>query len=85
MKKARPLLIACAFFFISAGAYAYNPAAINSVTASSERVGRYGLLELTVDLSAEYENPFDPSQVDLSCVFKSPSAREIKVPGFLCS
>ena len=58
---------------------------IKATAASSEKVGRYGLFELTVDLSAEYENPFDPSQVDLSGIFKSPSSKEIKVPGFLYS
>ncbi len=85
MKKSCLSFLACAFLLISAEAFAYKPATINSIAASSEKVGRYGLFELTVDLSAEYENPFDPSQVDLSGIFKSPSSKEIKVPGFLYS
>ena len=83
MKKA--FLLTCLLLSFSAAAHAYKPVAVNSVIASSEKIGKYALLELTVDLDAEYENPFDPSQVDLTGIFTSPSLKEIKVPGFLYS
>ena len=43
---------------------------IRKVTASSPQAVQYGKLELTVDLAATYENPFDPDQVRLDAAIK---------------
>lgn len=56
--------------------------AIAGVKPSSQRVPRYGKLELTVDCQATYDNPYDPDQVALDATFVAPSGREIRVPGF---
>lgn len=56
--------------------------AILRVTASAQSVPRFGMLELTVDLTATYDNPFDPEQVDLSAEFAAPSGKRVSVPGF---
>ena len=61
---------------------ASEPLAIRSVTPASARVRRYERLELTVDLGATYDNPFDPDDVRLDGVFTSPSGRTLVVPGF---
>lgn len=61
---------------------ARGPARLLSVTASAATVGRYQRLELTVSLSASYDNPYDPDQVDLTAVFTGPSGRSVVVPGF---
>ena len=56
--------------------------AIRKVTVSADTVPRYGRLELTVDLSASYDNPYDPDQVDLAAAFTAPSGKTAVVPGF---
>ncbi len=55
---------------------------INSVNASSQSVGKYEKFELTVEVSANYTNPYDPEQIDLSCRFISPSNKEWNIFGF---
>lgn len=59
------------------------PAAIRGVTASASEVPAYGLLEWQVDLTATYENPFDPADVRLDAFVTGPDGREVVVPGFL--
>ena len=49
---------------------------------SSESVGQYEKFELTVPLWREYENPFDPEQVDVRGSFATPSGKTVEVPGF---
>jgi hypothetical protein len=56
--------------------------ALVSVTPQRTAVGRYEKFELTVGLTATYENPFDPEQIDLTAEFVSPAGRHVRVPGF---
>ncbi|HEX2913634.1 MAG TPA: DUF5060 domain-containing protein, partial [Chloroflexia bacterium] len=58
------------------------PPEIKSVTPDASQIGRYNKLELTVDLKASYNNPFDPAQVDLHAVFTAPGGSSKTVPGF---
>lgn len=58
------------------------PLAIRGVTPDAETVSRYERLELTVDLGATFDNPYDPDDVALDAVFTAPSGREITAPGF---
>ncbi len=58
-----------------------NPV-ITSVVANSGVVGKYQKLELTVQLSATYYNPFDFNQVNLKCAFTSPTGQVYNVDGF---
>jgi hypothetical protein len=57
------------------------PPTINAVTPvvangkSALSVGQYEKLELGVDLTAAYDNPFDPDEVDLSA---SPRPRRVR-------
>jgi len=55
---------------------------IREVAASAERVPLYDKLELTVDLGATCDNPYDPDEVRLDAVFTAPSGKAIRVPGF---
>lgn len=48
----------------------------------SESVGQYEKFELTLPLWREYENPFDPGQIDLCGSFVTPSGKTLEVPGF---
>jgi hypothetical protein len=57
--------------------------ALESAVPSSKQVPRYSQFELTLNLSADYVNPFDPSQIDVGADFQSPSGRHFHVNGFL--
>jgi hypothetical protein len=56
--------------------------AIRDVQVSAETLQRFGKLELTVDLGAAYDNPYDPDDVALDATFTAPSGRQLAVPGF---
>ncbi|HID90941.1 TPA: DUF5060 domain-containing protein, partial [Candidatus Bathyarchaeota archaeon] len=52
---------------------------VDSVAPNSRTVPRYGLFELTIDLTAHVSDPYD---VRLDAVFISPSGREVVVGSF---
>lgn len=56
--------------------------AIRKVTVSAPKVAQYSKLELGVDLSATYDNPFDPEQVEVGAIFRGPDGSLTEVPGF---
>jgi hypothetical protein len=52
---------------------------------SAEHVGKYQKVALTIDApSADYENPFDPQQVDLNVQITTPAGKELTLPAFYC-
>lgn len=55
---------------------------IDSVMANSQVVKKYEKFEVVVALIANYSNPYDPDEIDLSCVFTSPSNKKWNVFGF---
>ncbi len=57
--------------------------AVRAATINREIVPRYETVELTLDLSASYENPFDPEDIDVHALFTSPTGKQIQVNGFL--
>jgi len=59
-----------------------EPLALRGATAGIRKTLRYGKFELAVDLSATYDNPFDPDDVALDARFTAPSGRTIDLPGF---
>ncbi len=59
-----------------------EPLTLRRVVANANSVPRYEKLELTVDLGATYDNPFDPDDVALDAVFISPTGKRFNVPGF---
>jgi hypothetical protein len=59
-----------------------EPLRITKAKADQERVPQYGRVELGVELGAIYDNPYDPDDVQLDAIFKSPSGKELVVPGF---
>jgi hypothetical protein len=59
-----------------------EPLALRSVTPNAPTIGRYGKLELTLDLSATYDNPFDPEDIDVTAEFQGPGGAVFRVPGF---
>lgn len=59
-----------------------EPLLIRAVTAEHAQVPCYGKFELTIDLSATYENPFDPDDVLVSAEFTSPKGNTVRIDGF---
>ncbi|MHC4678837.1 MAG: DUF5060 domain-containing protein [Planctomycetota bacterium] len=53
-----------------------------TIEAAQEKVGQYEKLELLIRLDAQYENPFDPDQVDLTVLLTAPSSKRITLPAF---
>jgi len=49
---------------------------------SDATVPRGGKFEITFELSRSYENPYDPNEIEVWGVFRSPSGRVARVPGF---
>lgn len=56
--------------------------AILTVTPNAPAVPQFGKFELTIDLAATYDNPFDPEQVDLTAELTTPAGKHLVVPGF---
>jgi hypothetical protein len=56
--------------------------AIGWIFQRGDTVGLYEKLELAVNFEAEYVNPFDPEEVDVTATFIAPSGKAWKVPGF---
>lgn len=52
------------------------------VQANSEQVGQYEKFELKLDVAGEWENPYDPDEVDLGALFTSPSGKAWTINGF---
>jgi len=59
-----------------------RPLELGRVAASAATLPCYEKLELTVDASAAYDNPFDPDQVRLDAEFTTPAGKRLVVPGF---
>jgi len=63
--------------------YADNrPLKINGIKILRDKVEKYGLFEIILDLQGKYNNPFDPEEIDINCIFIDPDGNEIKVPAF---
>ncbi len=59
-----------------------RPLALGGVEPAAATVPRHGVFKARLDLSATYDNPFDPDQVALDAHFTAPSGREIILPCF---
>ncbi|MDZ4710469.1 MAG: DUF5060 domain-containing protein [Saprospiraceae bacterium] len=50
--------------------------------ANHDTLGRYEKYELSLDIKADFINPFDPSQIDLLVTYTAPSGKSWTIPGF---
>jgi hypothetical protein len=57
---------------------------IHDVVTNETDIGKYQMIELTVDLSANYTNPFDYSHFNLKAIFAGPAGIQDTVDGFYC-
>jgi len=75
------ILIILSSVYLSSSSSFAQPS-INEVILTPDPVSRYEKLELVVDLTASYANPFDPEDINLRAVFTSPSLEDWSVNGF---
>jgi hypothetical protein len=59
-----------------------RPLRLLSVTPSRTQVPRYDLIEFRLNLQANYSNAFDPEEIAVDGVFRTPSGTTVQVPGF---
>jgi hypothetical protein len=59
-----------------------GPLAIRSVRLSAAQLPQFSLLDIRPDLSATYDNPFDPSQIDLRAKIQCPDGASRDLPAF---
>jgi len=55
---------------------------IAAVELDQNEVPRYQSIELTVEIDAEYSNPYDAREIALEGVFTSPEGSDMTIPGF---
>ena len=55
---------------------------ISALRPMEPEVARYGCFELSFRLDRDYDNPFDPRQVEVNGHFRTPEGAGILVPGF---
>ena len=60
-----------------------GPLALTSIHLSQATVACYSHVSLRLNLTATYDNPFDPAQIDVHADFRSPQGRTVEVNGFL--
>lgn len=61
---------------------AREPLRAGAVTADRATVGVYERVDLTADVTATFDNPFDPDDVALDAQIHTPDGRRVSVPGF---
>ncbi len=67
---------------ISGCSYATQGPTVRAVHVSADTVGRFERCELTFELSARYDNPYDPDEIDVGATLLSPSGKAVRIPGF---
>lgn len=59
-----------------------EPLELRAVMPDRTELKAYERLELTLDLHATFDNPFDPEDIDVAATFTSPQGKSVVVPGF---
>jgi hypothetical protein len=74
--------LAILLMLAASAAVLYSQPSVSRVFQFRDTIGLYDKLEISLGLEAEFENPFDPEQLDIMARFESPSGKTWKVPGF---
>ena len=61
-----------------------NPV-IQRINVPKDTVGLYEKFEMRINLTASFQNPFEPDDIDITTVFNSPSGKQWKINGFWSS
>ena len=74
--------LARATFFVAFSGIEHGPRIVH-LTQNRNDVGLYEPIELNLGFWGKYDNPYDPSEVDVNCRFYAPSGKTFDVDGFL--
>ena len=55
---------------------------ITGFTSNGERIGQYQKFEIEFELDQDFDNPFDPDEVDIEAVFTGPDGEIRRISGF---
>jgi hypothetical protein len=55
---------------------------LSIIRVSSQKVPLYGLLELDLNVTGNFKNPFNPDEVEVSALIETPKGETIEVPAF---
>jgi len=55
---------------------------INQVNISTSNIERYKKIEMAIDLSAQYSNPYNQEEISINAVFTSSTNKKFTVPAF---
>jgi len=69
------ILLACCFV-------GFAQPLITAIRPNSDSIGLYDKFEAAFAMKAEYTNPFDPGQIDITAEFTSPSGQPWSINGF---
>jgi len=78
------LLLTCLVLVLAGGNPIDNSVREIAIKASQAQVGKYGKVELLIGADEQYDNPFDPQEVDLTVRISSPSGKTLVLPAFFC-
>ena len=73
------------FLFILSGAtmsLTHAAPEFQGIRVQSDSVGLYEKFEINFNVKAEYDNPFDPDEIDIMATFTSPTGQKWQIPGF---
>lgn len=80
MKKLK--LLTLAFFLTPYSLLAQSTPEIINIGQRSDSVSLYDKFEIPLSIKAEFINPFDPEEIDITATFTSPSGKQWHIPGF---
>ena len=72
------LLLLNLFYLI----YGFSNPIITNITVNSHNINLYDLFEISFDLTGSFSNPYNPDEIDVYCVFTSPTGEINHVNGF---
>ena len=80
MKKAFISPIILLFVFVSTNVF--SAPSFKWIRHNTDQVGLYDKFEATFWLETEFENPFDPEDIDIMATFTAPSGKKWSIPAF---
>ncbi len=60
-----------------------RPLEVRGLALGAKTVATFAPVELTADIAASYDNPFDPDQIAVDAEVVAPDGKTVTVPGFL--
>ena len=55
---------------------------LSIIRVSSQKVPLYGLLELDLNVTGNFKNPFNPDEIEVSAIIETPKGETIEIPAF---